>query len=226
MCREHLGISRGSATIESRDATGHLSLADRGGVLGVGGAAAGDCPLNRLIWQRCQMLPSLKQNLMESADCEPTSASCRSLPPALLCVNSGPVPPRWGRFFARRNHGTFLLALAIVNRRLQRCPQAAATCWAAAPLSSGLCRVGGPGAAPPGRRDRYLLMFVGGADDLAAGDAALLSSSPASRAACLASGDSDATLTARCASIFSMLSSRAAALTPPTGRPPFGFVAG
>ncbi len=38
---------------------------------------------------------------------------------------------------------------------------------------AGSAAVGGPGAAPPWRQDRYLLMFVGGADDLAGGDAAL-----------------------------------------------------
>ena len=36
---------------------------------------------------------------------------------------------------------------------------------------AGSAAVGGPGAAPPRRQDRYLLMFVGGADDLAGGDA-------------------------------------------------------
>ncbi len=64
-------------------------------------------------------------------------------------------------------------ALAIVNRRLQQCAQAAPICWAAAPPPAGSAAVGGPGAAPPRRRDRYLLMFVGGADDLASRDAAL-----------------------------------------------------
>jgi hypothetical protein len=102
----------------------------------------------------------LKQNLMESADREPTSASCRSLPPALLCVNSGPSAPALGPLLcpaAESRVGPFLLALAIVNRRLQRC--ARSPLHARRHLSSGLCRRGRPGAAPPRRQDRY---FVGG----------------------------------------------------------------
>ena len=47
------------------------------------------------------------------------------------------------------------------------------TIWqAAAPLPEGSAAVGGPGAAPPRRRDRYDV--VGGAQDLAGGDAALV----------------------------------------------------
>lgn len=50
-----------------------------------------------------------------------------------------------------------------------------------------------------------------------------LSSIPVSRAASLASSDSDATWTAREASLRSIPSSREAADIPPSGRPPWGF---
>jgi hypothetical protein len=80
---------------------------------------------DRLVSRARTSLPKLlKQNLMESADREPTSASCRSLPPALLCVNSGPSAPALGPLLcpaAESRVGPFFLALAIVNRRLQRC---------------------------------------------------------------------------------------------------------
>ena len=116
---------------------------------------------DRLVSRARTSLPKLlKQNLMESADREPTSASCRSLPPALLCVNSGPSAPALGPLLcpaADSRVGPFLLALAIVNRRLQRC--ARSPLHARRHLSSGLCRRGRPGAAPPRRQDRY---FVGG----------------------------------------------------------------
>src|SRR5450631_258836 len=103
---------------------------------------------------------------MESADREPTSASCRSLPPALLCVNSGPSAPALGPLLcpaAESRVGPFLLALAIVNRRLQRCARSPLHARRRHLSPAGSAAVGGPGAAPPRRQDRY---FVGGADDL------------------------------------------------------------
>ena len=108
----------------------------------------------------------LKQNLMESADREPTSASCRSLPPALLCVNSGPSAPALGPLLcpaAESRVWPFLLALAIVNRRLQRCARSPLHARRRHLSPAGAAAVGGPGASPPRRQDRY---FVGGADDL------------------------------------------------------------
>jgi hypothetical protein len=94
-----------------------------GSILPACGITSARYPADQRRESREMAIGVIKQNLMASADCEPTSGVCRAAPGTLQARRPQLFPPRWGRFFwatkAARRGGHLRVnpeGLAEVNR--------------------------------------------------------------------------------------------------------------